>query len=264
MIMFVDGIILIKEEKIMLSHPTLDKLQMLRLYGMKKALIDQMEQSDITSLSFEERLGLLVDRETFERENRSLQIRLKKAKLKQVAAMEDIDYRQTRSLDKALMLQLSSCQWIKAHQNILIVGPTGTGKTYLACALSHKACLEGYTSLYVRLPRLLPELIIAKGTGTYMKKLNELVKIDVLVLDDWGLMNMNAEHRRDLLEILDDRHNKKSTIVTSQLPIKLWHEAINDPTLADAILDRLIHNAHRLELKGESMRKVHVKIIEQK
>ncbi len=240
----------------MLTHPTLDKLQALRLYGMKKALVDQLNQSDINSLSFDERFGLLVDREMMEKENRRLQTRLCKAKLKQQASIEDIDYRQPRGLDKSLMLHLSSCQWIKTHQNILVIGSTGTGKTYLGCALAHKACLEGYSSYYTRLPRLLPEMIIAKGIGTYMKVLKELAKTDVLILDDWGLMTMNTEHRRDLLEILDDRHDKRSTIVTSQLPIKLWHEAINDNTLADAILDRLVHNAHRIELKGESMRKV--------
>jgi len=243
----------------MLPHPTLDKLQTLRLYGMKNALSEQMEDADIESLTFDDRLGLMVDREIMEKESRRLLTRLKKAKLNQSAAMEDIDYRHPRGLDKSLMLHLSSCQWIKSHQNVLIVGPTGTGKTYLACALAHKACLEGYSSSYMRLPRLLPELIIAKGTGTHIKKLNELAKIDVLILDDWGLMSMNVEHRRDLLEILDDRHDKRSTIVTSQLPIKLWHEAINDNTLADAILDRLVHNAHRIELKGESMRKIRAK-----
>jgi DNA replication protein DnaC len=247
----------------MLPHPTLDKLQSLRLYGMKKALAEQMEHPDISSLSFDERLGLLVDREMIEKENRRLDIRLKKAKLKQTASTEDIDYNYPRGLDKSLMFNLSSCQWIKSHRNILIVGPTGTGKTYLACALAHKACLEGYSANYVRLQRLLMELIICKGIGTHMKKLNELSKMDVLILDDWGIMSMDDENRRDLLEILDDRHDKKSTIVTSQLPIKLWHESLNDNTLADAILDRLVHNAYRIELKGESMRKIQAKKIKE-
>jgi DNA replication protein DnaC len=243
----------------MLTHPTIDKLQALRLHGMKKALIDQLNQDDINSLSFDERFGLLVDREMLEKQNRKLQTRLRKAKLKQQASIEDIDYRYPRGLDKSLMLHLSTCQWIKSHQNLLIVGSTGTGKTYLGCALAHKACLEGYSSHYTRLTRLLPEIIIAKGIGAYMKILKNLAKTDVLILDDWGLFSMNSEHRRDLLEILDDRHDRRSTIVTSQLPIKLWHESINDNTLADAILDRLIHNAHRIELKGESMRKLRSK-----
>jgi len=223
---------------------------------MVKALSEQMEQANINKLSFEERLGFLIDREATERENIKLKFRLIKAKLKQMAAMEDIDYHQPRGLDKSLIKQLANCVWVRDHHNILIVGPTGTGKSFIACALGHKACLEGYTVLYVRLTRLLPELVISKGDGSYIKRLNELAKTDVLILDDWGLVTLTADHRRDLLEILDDRHGKKSTIVTSQLPIKLWHESINDGTLADAILDRLIHNAHRIELKGESMRKV--------
>ena len=239
----------------MLNHPTIEKLKALKLTGMVKAFDEQLQQTDISDLTFEERLALIVDREDIERQNRRLQSRLKKAQLKQTAAFEDIDFKTPRGLDKALLMQLSNCEWVKAHNNILIVGPTGTGKTFLACALSHKACLEGYRSQYSRMPRLLPELALAKGDGSYSKRLKELAKNEVLILDDWGLLNMTAEHRRDLLELLDDRHGNASTIVTSQLPIKLWHESIQDDTLADAILDRLLHNAYRIEMKGESMRK---------
>lgn len=244
----------------MLLHPTLNKLQALRLSGMAKALTEQMQQTDIHLLNFEERLSLLVEREMIMRENKRLATRLRQAKLKQQAALEDINYQQPRGLDQSLLLQLADCQWIKEHHNILIVGPTGTGKTFLACALSHKACLEGYRVYYARLPRLLPELIIAKGDGTYMKRMKEIANADVLILDDWGLLSLTADHRRDLLEILDDRHGSRSTLVTSQLPIKLWYESINDGTLADAILDRLVHNAYRLELKGESMRKINSRL----
>lgn len=243
--------------EIMLANPTLDKLQAMRLHGMVKAYTEQLQQTDT---DFNEGLAFLVDREMLDRENRRLQSRLKKAKLKQSAAMEDIDYKKPRGLDKALLLKLADCDWIKQHHNVLIIGATGTGKTYLSCALAHKACLQGFSSCYVRLPRLLPELIIAKGDGSYTKKMNELAKIDVLIIDDWGLITLTAEHRRDLLEILDDRHDRRSTIVTSQLPVKLWHKTINDSTLADAILDRLIHNSYRLELKGESMRKLNSKL----
>ena len=240
----------------MLSNPTLDKLNAMRFLGMAKAYQEQNLQSDIDSLDFNERFALLVDREMLERENCRLKTRLRKAKLRQTAAMEDIDYKQPRGLDKSLILKLADCSWVKEHHNILIVGPTGTGKTYLACALAHKACLQGLSSHYTRIPRILPELVVAIGDGSFSKRINDLAKIDVLILDDWGLITLAIEHRRDLLEILDDRHGRKSTIVTSQLPIKLWHETINDSTLADAILDRLIHNAYRIELKGESMRKI--------
>jgi DNA replication protein DnaC len=239
----------------MLNHPTLDKLQDLRFTGMAKALTEQMALPDIDELSFEERLGLLVDREMTEREDRRLTTRLRQAKLKQNACIEDIDFKQPRGLDKSLILDLAQCQWIKKHLNLLITGPTGVGKTWVACALAQKACREGFTSLYLRLPRLLQELPIAKGDGTYTRLMNRLAKVDVLILDDWGLSKLIAEQRRDLLEILEDRHDNRSTIVTSQLPLDQWHHIIGDPTLADAILDRLVHNAYKINLKGESMRK---------
>jgi len=239
----------------MLNHPTLDKLQDLRFTGMAKALSEQMALPDIDELSFEERLGLLVDREMTEREDRRLTTRLRQAKLKQHACIEDIDFKQSRGLDKSLILDLAQCQWIKRHLNLLITGPTGVGKTWVACALAQKACREGFTSLYLRLPRLLQELPIAKGDGTYTRLMNRLAKVDVLILDDWGLSKLIAEQRRDLLEILEDRHDNRSTIVTSQLPLNQWHHIIGDPTLADAILDRLVHNAYKINLKGESMRK---------
>ena len=244
----------------MLKHPTLDKLHALKLTGMAAALADQSATPDITDLSFEERLGLLVDREMTERDNRRMSSRLRRAKLRHAAILEDIDYRNSRGLDKGLVQSLASCQWVKEHLNVLITGPTGVGKTWLACALAHKACREGYTAQYVRLTRLLRELTIAKGDGQYSKLLTSLAKVDVLILDDWGLMKLSAENRRDLLEVLEDRHGRRSTIATSQLPIEEWHGVIGDATLADAILDRLVHNAYKINLRGESMRKRQAKL----
>ena len=244
----------------MLKHPTLDKLHALKLTGMAAALEDQSATPDITDLSFEERLGLLVDREMTERDNRRMSSRLRRAKLRHAAILEDIDYRNSRGLDKGLVQSLASCQWVKEHLNVLITGPTGVGKTWLACALAHKACREGYTAQYVRLTRLLRELTIAKGDGQYSKLLTSLAKVDVLILDDWGLMKLSAENRRDLLEVLEDRHGRRSTIATSQLPIEEWHGIIGDATLADAILDRLVHNAYKINLRGESMRKQQAKL----
>ena len=244
----------------MLKHPTLDKLQALKFTGMIAALTDQMAMPAIDDLAFEERLGLLVDREITERENRRLTNRLRRAKLRHNAALEDIDYQNPRGLDKGLIQSLAACQWAKEHLNILITGPTGVGKTWLACALAQKACREGYTAQYVRLTRLLRELMIAKGDGSYPKLLASLAKVDVLILDDWGLMKLSAENRRDLLEVLEDRHGLRSTIATSQLPIDEWHAVIGDPTLADAILDRLVHNAYKINLRGESMRKRKAKL----
>lgn len=239
----------------MLHHPTLDKLNALKFTGMSAALTEQLSLDNIDDLAFEERLGLLVDREITERNNRRLKTRLRQAKLKQTACMEDIDYRQPRGLDKSLTLRLADCHWIKDRLNILLTGPTGVGKTWLACALAHKACQSGHTALYCRLPRLLQSLPLARGDGSYAKLMTQLARTEVLILDDWGLSKFNAEQRRDLLEILEDRHGSRSTIVTSQIPIEQWHELIGDPTLADAILDRLVHNAYKLKLKGESMRK---------
>ncbi|GGC79288.1 IS21-like element helper ATPase IstB [Marinobacter halophilus] len=244
----------------MLKHPTLDKLHALKLTGMAAALADQSATPDITDLSFEERLGLLVDREMTERDNRRMTSRLRRARLRHTAILEDIDYRNSRGLDKGLVQSLAGCQWVKEHLNVLITGPTGVGKTWLACALAHKACREGYTAQYVRLTRLLRELTIAKGDGQYSKLLTSLAKVDVLILDDWGLMKLSAENRRDLLEVLEDRHGRRSTIATSQLPMDQWHDVIGDATLADAILDRLVHNAYKINLRGESMRKRQAKL----
>jgi len=244
----------------MLNHPTLDKLKTLKFYGMLQGLHDQAQHPAIDQLSFEERLGLLVDRELTDRLDRRLKNRLLQAKLKQQACLEDMDYQTNRGLDKALLHSLHDCQWVKKHLNILITGPTGVGKSWIACALAQKACREGYTALYQRIPRLFQELPLAKGDGSYSKLLTRLGKTDVLLLDDWGLAKLTAEQRRDLLEILEDRHGTRSTIVTSQLPLDQWHASIGDATLADAIMDRLVHNAYKINLKGESLRKRQAKL----
>jgi DNA replication protein DnaC len=239
----------------MLTHPTLDKLQALRLTGMVKGLEEQLQMTGLDELGFAERLGLLVDREMTERESRRLKDRLAKARLRQAAAVEDVDLRTPRGLDRSVFLALCSCQWITQHLNVLITGKTGTGKSYLACALAQKACREGFAALYHRVPRLLSELATAKADGRYPKLLASLARADVLVLDDWCLHPLTDAQRRDLLEILEDRYGRRSTVVTSQLPVATWHDAIGDATLADAVLDRLVHNAYELRLKGESRRK---------
>lgn len=239
----------------MLTHPTIERLVSLKLTGMARALQEQMHMPEIDSLSFEERLGLLVDRELTDRENRRLKDRLSKAKLRQNAAIEDIDYRHSRGLDRALFTRLASVTWIGKHQNVLIIGPTGCGKTFVACALAQKACREGYGALYTRMPRLFHDLHIAKADGRYGRLLTGLARTELLVFDDWGLSRLTDEQRHDLLEILEDRHGLRSTIVASQFPVDTWHEMIGEPTLADAILDRLIHNAHKINLKGDSMRR---------
>jgi len=243
----------------MLYHPTIDKLAELRLSGMRTALMDQQNMSEIEALSFEERLGLLLDHEAAFRAERRLKWRLRNARLRYSAVVEDLDYRHPRGLDKALMTRLVTGQWIGKRLNLLITGPTGTGKSWIACALGNKACRDGFTVQYHRLSRLFDELGYAHGDGRYPKVMKKLARTDVIILDDWGLAKLTAPQRRELLEILEDRHERRSTLVTSQLPVEHWHKMIGEPTHADAILDRLIHNAYRIVLKGESMRKMKAK-----
>ena len=239
----------------MLTHPTHDRLVALGLAGMAKALEEQRRQPDIEALSFEERLGLLVDREAVERESKRLVTRLKFANLRQNAAIEDLNTKAARGLDKALFAKLATGEWIARRQDLLITGKTGTGKSWLACALGHKACRDDRAVLYHRVPRLLDALALARGDGRHARLLKTLARVELLILDDWGLAPMTSEQGRDLLEIVDDRHGRGSTIVTSQLPVDDWHDVIADPTVADAVLDRLVHTAHRLSLNGESLRK---------
>ena len=239
----------------MLTHPTVDKLHQLRCAGMAKALAEQLDSSEVEALSFEQRLGLLVDRELTERASRQLTNRLRRARLRHPACIEDIDFRQPRGLDKDLILSLADARWVREHLNVLITGPAGIGKSWLACALAHSACRNAHSASYRRTPRLLTDLAIARADGTYPKLLASLAKTEVLVIDDFGLAKLSAENRRDLFEIIEDRHGLRSTIVTSQLPVEKWHAVVGDPTLADAILDRLVHSAYQLNLKGESMRK---------
>lgn len=238
----------------MMYHPTLDKLKQLKLTGMLRALLEQESILDISTMPFEERLGLMVDRELTERDNRRMQTRLSTAKLKQNSALEDIDFKTPRGLDRSLIMKLAGCEWVAEHLNVLITGATGLGKTFLACALAHKACREGYSSYYIKLTRLFQELDMGRADGRYAKMMRQFAKTDVMIMDEWGLAVLTDQHRRDLLEILDDRYNLRATIIISQLPIANWHQAIGDPTLADAILDRVVHNAYKINLSGKTMR----------
>jgi DNA replication protein DnaC len=239
----------------MLMHPTEQRLIALGLTGMAKGLEEQRRLPDMAALAFEERLGLMVDREALERQNKRLVTRLKFAGLRQNAVVEDVDMKAPRGLDKALFAKLATGDWIDQHQNLIVIGPTGVGKSWIACALAHTACRNDRSVLYHRVPRLFDALALARGDGRHARLLKTIARVELLVLDDWGLASLTPAQGRDLLEIIDDRHGRGSTIVTSQLPVEQWHEAIANPTVADAILDRLVHNAHRLTLNGDSMRK---------
>lgn len=239
----------------MLTHPTIDQLAALKLNGMAKGFKEQLASTSYESMSFEERLGLLVDLETGEREERRFKTRLKQAKLRQNVCMEDIDFSKPRGLDRSLINSLHCGRWIKEGTNVLISGATGVGKSYLACALGHRSCVVGYKTRYFRSTRLFDELRIGKGDGRYPKMIQAIAKANLLIIDDWGLTGLSDSESQDLLEILEDRHQRHSTIIASQLPVEHWHETISNPTLADAILDRLIHHAHKIALIGDSMRK---------
>ena len=244
----------------MLTQPTIEKLNSMKLTAMAKAFADQMQCPDITQLSFEERFGLIVDYQMTDLENRRMQNRLKNAKLRMSASLEDLDFRQGRGLDRSTVMSLALNQWVKSHHNILVTGPTGAGKSYLACALAQKACRDGHTTLYQRVPRLLHDIAVSRLDGRYNKIIAPIGKCEVLILDDLLISPLTRNEQRELLEIVEERYDRKATVVTSQLPVKAWHNAMEDPTLADAILDRLVHNAYKLELKGESMRRKQSKL----
>ena len=243
----------------MLNQPTLDKLVTLRLHGMAegyRAQADPAQRDDLAGLSFEERFALLVDQEWTWRQNRALARRLTQAKFRYRASVEDIDFRTPRGLDRSLIRSLTQdSAWVAQHQNVFLLGPTGVGKSWLACALAEKACRDGFTAFFIRAPQLFRELALARADGSLGTRLARLARLDVLIVDDWAHAPLAESERRDFLEICEDRYQTRSMILTSQLPVAKWHEQIGDPTLADSILDRLVHNAHRIEMRGESMRK---------
>jgi DNA replication protein DnaC len=239
----------------MLTHPSLNQLHQLGLNGMARAFVALASNPDSSALTHAEWLGLLLDHELTDRQDRRLQARLRTARLRQQASIEDVDYRTPRGLDRALFQTLAGGRWIEAAQNLIIEGPTGVGKSWLACALAHQACRDNHSVLYQRVPRLFADLALGRGDGRHPRLLRALGRVKLLILDDWGLEPLGPEQRRDLLDIVEDRYGRGSTLITSQLPVDRWHDVIGDPTLADAILDRLVHNAHRLQLRGESLRR---------
>jgi DNA replication protein DnaC len=239
----------------LLTHPTLDQLTQLGLLGMAQTFAELEASGDAASLTHADWLGLLLDREATQRRDKRLAARLRYARLRHQAIIEDVDYRAPRGLDRALFQKLGEGAWIDAHDNLILGGPTGVGKSWLACALGHKACRDNRSVLYQRVPKLFAELGLARGDGRYARILKSLTGVQLLILDDWGLEPLDAGARHDLYEILEERYGRRSTILTSQIPIDRWHDIIGDPTYADAILDRLVHNAHRIDLAGESLRR---------
>jgi DNA replication protein DnaC len=243
----------------MLTQPTLDRMNAMKMFFMVDAFQRQLASTQSSALSFEERLGLLIDAEWSGREQRKLDQRLRTARLRHSASLEDVDFKAHRGLSRDLVLALGRGDWLRERQNLLITGPTGVGKSYLACAFAERACRSGFTALYLRAPRLYQELAVSRGDGSYGRLLARLTRTQLLIIDDWGLAPLKDQERRDLLEVVEDRYERASTLITSQLPVRAWHEVIGDATLADAICDRLVHCAHRLELKGPSLREAKVK-----
>jgi len=249
----------------MLIHPLIDQLRGLKLYAMAACLEEQMKMKDIIKYSFEDRLGMLVDREAITRSNRQITRRLSKAKLKINACMEDIDYTVRRGIDRSMMMRFASCRWVHDHRGIILTGPTGSGKTWIACALAHKACLEGYSTLYKRVPNFLREIEASRELGTYDKLMTRLGKTDLIILDDWGLEKLNQRQSLAILELLEDRYNVRSTIIASQIPAEKLYETVKDPTIADAIVDRLLNNSYKIDLSTEeSMRRMSGELTEER
>lgn len=244
----------------MLTNATLDKMVALKLTSLAEAFQDQLGRPEFSELAFEERVGLMVDAEWNARELRRQGLRLKAAKLRHQACLEDIDWNAARGLDRSVVLSLGTCTFVRDHRNLLITGSTGVGKSYLACAFAQRACRTGYSAFYIRAPQLYHELAVSRADGSYGRLLQKLTRADLLVIDDWGLAPLKEAERRDLLEVIEDRHQGRSTLITSQLPVKAWYEAIGDPTLADAICDRLIPGAYKIHMKGPSIRQERAKL----
>ena len=240
----------------MLTNQTMDQLIKMKLSGMSDAYRQQLDNPEILALNFDERFGMIVEKEYLSRQNRQVQRLLAGARLKLPACIEDIDYLKPRDIDRNTIARLSTCQWIQLHQNVVVIGPTGVGKTYISCALGNLACRNGISTRYYRISKLLSEISMSRGDGSYVNLLNMLRKVKLLILDDWGIGRFTAMESQEILEVIEDRTGSTSTIIVSQIPLEYWHDFLTDPTIADAILDRLVHNAHKIKINGDSMRKI--------